>query len=32
MESASGVDVAAAMIEFLEQHAERGKTRTRGVG
>jgi ribosomal protein S6--L-glutamate ligase len=32
MELASGVDAAAAMIEFLERHAERGKTRTRGVG
>jgi ribosomal protein S6--L-glutamate ligase len=32
METASGVDVAGAMIEFLERHAERGKTRTRGAG
>ena len=32
MEQASGVDVAGAMIEFLEQHARRGETRTRGVG
>jgi ribosomal protein S6--L-glutamate ligase len=32
METASGVDVAGAMIEFLERHAERGNTRTRGVG
>jgi len=32
METASGTDVAGAMIEFLERHAERGKTKTRGVG
>ncbi|HJU33267.1 MAG TPA: 30S ribosomal protein S6--L-glutamate ligase [Hyphomicrobiaceae bacterium] len=32
MESASGVDVAAAMIEFLERNAQRGATRTRGAG
>jgi len=32
MEQASGVDVAGAMIEFLERHAERGETKTRGVG
>jgi ribosomal protein S6--L-glutamate ligase len=32
MEAASGVDVAAAMIAFLEKHAKRGETRTRGVG
>jgi ribosomal protein S6--L-glutamate ligase len=32
METASSVDVAAAMIAFLEKHARRGETRTRGVG
>jgi ribosomal protein S6--L-glutamate ligase len=32
MESASGADAAGAMIEFLERHARRGETRTRGVG
>jgi ribosomal protein S6--L-glutamate ligase len=32
MEQASGADVAGAMIEFLERHARRGETRTRGVG
>jgi len=32
MEQASGVDVAGAMIEFLERHAQRGETKTRGVG
>ncbi|HXE87418.1 MAG TPA: 30S ribosomal protein S6--L-glutamate ligase [Hyphomicrobiaceae bacterium] len=32
MEQASGADVAAAMIEFLEQRARRGETRTRGTG
>jgi ribosomal protein S6--L-glutamate ligase len=32
MEQASGADVAAAMIGFLEKHARRGETRTRGVG
>jgi ribosomal protein S6--L-glutamate ligase len=32
MEQASGADVAGAMIEFLERHAKRGETRTRGVG
>ncbi len=32
MEQASGVDVAATMIEFLERHARRGATETRGVG
>jgi ribosomal protein S6--L-glutamate ligase len=32
MEQASGADVAGAMIEFLEKHARRGETRTRGVG
>jgi len=32
MEQASGVDVAAAMIEFLERHARRGETKTRGAG
>jgi ribosomal protein S6--L-glutamate ligase len=32
MEQASGTDVAGAMIEFLERHAEHGQTKTRGVG
>jgi len=32
MEQASGADVAGAMIEFLERHARRGETRTRGAG
>jgi ribosomal protein S6--L-glutamate ligase len=32
MEQASGADVAGAMIAFLEKHARRGETRTRGVG
>jgi len=32
MEQASGRDVASAMIEFLEHHAQRGQTKTRGNG
>jgi ribosomal protein S6--L-glutamate ligase len=32
MERASGADVAAAMIEFLERNARRGEAKTRGVG
>jgi ribosomal protein S6--L-glutamate ligase len=32
MEQASGADVAGAMIAFLERHARRGETRTRGAG
>jgi ribosomal protein S6--L-glutamate ligase len=32
MEQASGQDVAGAMIEFLERHARRGETKTRGAG
>jgi ribosomal protein S6--L-glutamate ligase len=32
MEQASGVDAAGAMIEFLERHARRGETKTRGAG
>jgi ribosomal protein S6--L-glutamate ligase len=32
MEQASGVDVAGAMLDFLERRARRGETRTRGVG
>lgn len=32
MEDATGVDVAGAMIEFLERSARRGETRTRGQG
>jgi ribosomal protein S6--L-glutamate ligase len=32
METASGADVAFAMIEFLEKRARRGETQTRGKG
>ena len=32
MEKATGVDVAGAMIEFLERHAAPGNTRTKGKG
>lgn len=32
LEKASGVDVAAFMIEFLERNAARGTTRTKGKG
>jgi ribosomal protein S6--L-glutamate ligase len=32
LEQASGADVAGAMIAFLEKHARRGETKTRGVG
>jgi ribosomal protein S6--L-glutamate ligase len=32
LEEASGVDVAAFMIEFLERHAPHGTTRTKGKG
>ena len=32
METASGADVAAAIIEFLERRARRGETQTRGKG
>jgi ribosomal protein S6--L-glutamate ligase len=32
MEHVSGADVAGAMIEFLERHARRGETKTRGAG
>jgi ribosomal protein S6--L-glutamate ligase len=32
MEEATGVDVAGAMIEFLEKNARRGETKTRGHG
>jgi ribosomal protein S6--L-glutamate ligase len=32
IEKASGVDVAATIIEFLEKNAERGKTKDRGKG
>jgi ribosomal protein S6--L-glutamate ligase len=32
METASGADVAAAIIEFLEKRARRGETQTRGKG
>lgn len=32
IESATNKDLAGAIIEFLEEHARRGKTRTRGKG
>ncbi|MEZ5560847.1 MAG: 30S ribosomal protein S6--L-glutamate ligase [Pseudomonadales bacterium] len=32
IEAASGKDVAGAIIEFIEQHARPGRTRTRGKG
>jgi ribosomal protein S6--L-glutamate ligase len=32
IEQASGSDVAGAMIEFLELHAQQGQTKTRGNG
>jgi ribosomal protein S6--L-glutamate ligase len=32
MESATGIDVAGAMITFLERAAEKGATKTRGTG
>jgi len=32
METASGADVAVAIIEFLEKRARRGETQTRGKG
>ena len=32
IEEASGVDVAALIIEFIERNARRGRTRTRGSG
>jgi ribosomal protein S6--L-glutamate ligase len=32
IETATGKDVAAMMIEFIERNAKRGKTRTRGKG
>jgi ribosomal protein S6--L-glutamate ligase len=32
MEQASGADVAGAIIAFLERHARRGETKTRGAG
>ena len=32
VEKATGVDVAAAIIGFMERHATHGKTRTRGKG
>jgi ribosomal protein S6--L-glutamate ligase len=32
IEAATGVDVASAMIAFLERHARPGRTRTRGKG
>jgi ribosomal protein S6--L-glutamate ligase len=32
MEKASGVDLAGAILDFLERRAARGETKTRGVG
>lgn len=32
IEAATGKDVAGTIIEFIEQHAQRNKTRTRGKG
>jgi ribosomal protein S6--L-glutamate ligase len=32
LENATGVDVASKIIEFLEDHAKKGKTKTRGKG
>jgi ribosomal protein S6--L-glutamate ligase len=32
MEAATGIDVAGAMIEFLEERARPGDTGTRGAG
>ena len=32
IETATGKDVAAMVIEFIEKHAKQGKTRTRGSG
>jgi ribosomal protein S6--L-glutamate ligase len=32
MEQATGVDVAGAMIEYLEEHARPHNTETRGKG
>jgi ribosomal protein S6--L-glutamate ligase len=32
IETTTGVDVAKAMLEFLEKHAQPGKTKTRGKG
>lgn len=32
IEEASGIDVAALVIEFIERNARRGRTRTRGTG
>lgn len=32
IEEASGVDVASLVIQFIERHAKRGRTRTRGTG
>ena len=32
LENATGIDVASKMIEFLENNAKRGKTKTRGTG
>jgi ribosomal protein S6--L-glutamate ligase len=31
METATGIDLAGAMLDFLERHCRRGETRTRGV-
>ncbi|MEQ8858517.1 MAG: 30S ribosomal protein S6--L-glutamate ligase [Pseudomonadales bacterium] len=32
IEEASNIDVAGAIIQFIEEHAKRGRTRTRGKG
>jgi ribosomal protein S6--L-glutamate ligase len=32
IEKATGIDIAGKIIEFLERHAEPGKTRTKGRG
>jgi ribosomal protein S6--L-glutamate ligase len=32
IETATGINVAGAMIEFLEEHAQQGQTKTKGTG
>jgi ribosomal protein S6--L-glutamate ligase len=32
IETATGINVAGAMIEFLEKHAQQGQTKTKGTG
>jgi len=32
VENATGIDIAGKIIEFLEEHAKKGKTKTRGKG